>query len=78
MKEATGELSTTAIAVVAIAAIAVIFTTLILPVLRNNIKARTYCSTASCPTTCTNGKYQCTYYDENMQEQNITCPCTVD
>ena len=37
MKEASGELSMTAVAVVAIAAIGVVFTTLIWPAIKNNI-----------------------------------------
>lgn len=37
MKEATGELSTTVIAIVAIAAIATLFTVFLLPTLRSNI-----------------------------------------
>lgn len=46
MKDATGELSMTAIAVVAIAAISVLFTTLIWPSIRSNILRSTYCSQA--------------------------------
>ena len=37
MKDATGELSMTAVAVVAIAAISVVFTTLIWPSIKKNI-----------------------------------------
>jgi len=46
MKEASGELSMTAITVVAIAAIAVVFTTLIWPGIKANITRSTNCSQA--------------------------------
>lgn len=46
MKDATGELSMTAVAVVAIAAIAALFSTLIWPTIKTNIMRSTYCSTA--------------------------------
>lgn len=44
MKDATGELSMTAVAVVAIAAISVVFTTLIYPTIKNNILRSAHCS----------------------------------
>ncbi len=46
MKDATGELSMTAVAVVAIAAIAALFSTLIWPTIRQNIMRSTYCASA--------------------------------
>lgn len=46
MKDATGELSMTAVAVVAIAAIAALFGTLIWPNIQRNILRSTYCSQA--------------------------------
>lgn len=46
MKEASGELSMTAIAVVAIAAIGVLFTTLIYPQIKSSIVSKTNCSQA--------------------------------
>ena len=72
MKEASGELSMTAVAVVAIGAIAVLFTTLILPGLKANIKRNTYCSQAyKCEG---NGNMKiCKYLDENGAEQNVKC-----
>lgn len=78
MKEATGELSTTVIAVVAIAAILTVFTMILLPSLKAAIRARTYCASAICPTTCENGKRTCSYYDNDMvlQEDAIVCDCT--
>lgn len=44
MKDATGELSMTAVAVVAIAAIGVVFSTLIWPNIRTQIMRSTYCA----------------------------------
>lgn len=46
MKDATGELSMTAVAVVAIAAVGVVFTTLIWPSIRSNITRSAQCSQA--------------------------------
>ena len=71
MKEATGELSTTVIAIVAIAAILTIFTTLLLPTLRNQIAARMHCADAICPTNCTSNKCNCTWfeYDNNGNQK---------
>ena len=46
MKDATGELSMTAIAVVAIAAIGVVFSTLIWPQIKGNIMRSMHCSQA--------------------------------
>ena len=75
MKEASGELSMTAVAVVAIGAIAVLFTTLILPGLRANIKRNTYCSQAyNCDETKKKGELiLCHYTDENDKEQDVYC-----
>lgn len=75
MKEATGELSGTVITVVAIAAVAAIFTAVLLPILRNNIKQKTYCTAAYGCTVEADGKtMKCTYRDEDNIEQEITCP----
>lgn len=81
MKEATGELNMTVITVVAIAAIAAIFSIFILPIIRENIKARTYCSSAVC-TGCTidsEGVRKCTncvYKDENGNDGTVECTFT--
>jgi hypothetical protein len=68
MKDATGELSMTAVAVVAIAAIGVVFTTLIWPAIRTNILRSTYCSqTVRCDDPAegsTNGMVTCYYCPE--------------
>lgn len=79
MKEASGELSMTAIAVVAIAAVGVLFTTLIFPSIQGSLLASQRCSSSfNCDCgddgmaeTCT-----CDYYDENgdpVTDDDITC-----
>ena len=82
MKEATGELSTTVIAVVAIAAVAAIFAAFILPSIRSNLKARTYCSAAVQCEDCSGGQRSCHYYKEEgeggaltVSEDTIMCDC---
>ena len=80
MKEATGELSTTVIAVVAIAAVLTIFTTILLPMLRQQIQARMHCSDAIC-TECKDddAKCNCTYQkykDDGSEDGNpISIKC---
>ena len=61
MKDATGELSMTAVAVVAIAAIGVVFTTLVWPQIRRNILRSTYCSQAFNCSGCDGGMCTCNY-----------------
>jgi len=82
MKDATGELSMTAVAVVAIAAIGVVFTTLIWPTIRTNILRSTYCSQAwNCTCSGTN-KYCDCWYNTNTNDTSagsndtasIKCP----
>lgn len=73
MKEASSELSMTAIAVVAIAAIGVLFTTVIWPTIRNNINNSTRCANAiNC--TCSGNTCNCQYLDESETLRAITCP----
>ncbi len=82
MKEATGELSTTVIAVVAIAAVLGIFTAFLLPSLRASLRARTYCSSATQCNACQDGKQECHYNIENddgtltVSDDTIQCDCT--
>jgi hypothetical protein len=78
MKDATGELSMTAIAVVAIAAIALLFRSFIWPGIQANIQRNTYCSQAH---NCTCGgsgssstSCNCQYYDDAGNEKTIKCP----
>lgn len=73
MKEASGELSMTAVAVVAIAAIGVVFTTLIWPAIKENITRSTYCTQAfDC--TCSGDTCNCYYLDENDVKTAVKCP----
>ncbi len=79
MKEASGELSMTAIAVVAIAAIGVVFTTLVWPSIKANITRNTKCSqTISCqnPSSNTAKTVNCTVCsDDNCSAtETIMCP----
>lgn len=75
MKEATGELSTTMIAVVAIAAVLTIFTTLLLPYLKTSIESRMHCVDAYGCTDCSGGRCNCSYDDGDEVK---TVRCTVD
>lgn len=76
MKEASGELSMTAITVVAIAAIAGIFTTLILPRIRANIIAQTKCSSKFNCGACNGGLAACSVMSEDGSSvEQINCPC---
>ena len=74
MKDATGELSMTAVAVVAIAAIALLFRSLVWPQIQATIQRNTYCSQAhAC--NCTGSTCTCSYFDENGGEVNgLKCP----
>ncbi len=78
MKEASGELSMTAVAVVAIAAIGVVFTTMVWPSIKANITRNTKCSqTISCETAAANAKtVKCSVCkDDNCtQTEDIMCP----
>lgn len=76
MKEATGELSTTVITVVAIAAILSLFTVFLYPQLKGAILARTHCAQAvACEGTGNDRK--CRFYNDDGITLNkivITCP----
>lgn len=65
----------TAVAVVAIAAISVVFSTLIWPTIKANILRSTYCSQADyCdPATCNGGTCTCYYYDEEGEQHDVQC-----
>jgi len=86
MKEASGELSMTAIAVVAIAAVGGIFMAFVWPQLKGTMIAKTRCQAAfncgACNGASKNkgGTKKCTgYYDENGNTKTIsggfTCDC---
>lgn len=76
MKEASGELSMTAIAVVAIAAIGVLFYNLIWPSIQANIQRNTYCSQAfNCNCGSNSSTCTCSYLDKDGNEvNNLKCP----
>mgnify|MGYP004548444629 CR=1 FL=1 len=79
MKEASGELSMTAVAVVAIAAIGVVFTTLIWPSIKANITRSTKCTQAySCNCPGDGGLCTCKYLNEKNEEQDVQCPDKTD
>lgn len=74
MKDATGELSMTAVAVVAIAAIAALFSTLIWPTIKTNIMRSTYCASATNCQCETGGSCMCQYCPtESGSEFSGTC-----
>lgn len=73
MKEATGELSTTVIAIVAIAAILAIFTAFLLPTLRSSITSKMHCTDAYNCRDCENGRCTCSYDDEDGNEATVRC-----
>lgn len=74
MKDATGELSMTAVAVVAIAAISVVFTTLIWPSIKANIVRSTHCSEVISCTQCNDKTCTCTYVKDGGNTEDIQCP----
>ena len=70
MKEASGELSMTAVAVVAIAAVGVLFTTLIWPSIKTAIQKQTFCSQAFNCKANNDGTVTCDYYDASGTKQS--------
>ena len=83
MKVASGELSMTAIAVVAIAAIGALFTVFVYPSIKGALKNKTYCASAFNCGTCTNGTMKCSYYNENgvaveTESEKVSCSCDTD
>ncbi len=77
MKEASGELSMTAIAVVAIAAIGVVFTTLVWPSIKANILRSTHCSQAYECNNCnaSTGMCTCKYCEDEACTKTGTVQC---
>ena len=74
MKDATGELSMTAVAVVAIAAIALIFQRFIWPQIQASIARSTYCSSAYACTCGTDSTCNCYYTQNDGNQGSIKCP----
>ena len=76
MKEASGELSMTAITVVAIAAIAGVFTMIIYPRIRANIIAQADCTAKFNCGQCDGGTQTCSAMTEDGNgTRSIVCPC---
>ena len=73
MKEASGELSMTAIAVVAIAAIGVVFTTLIWPAIRTGINRNTWCAQAFNCVEGQGGMADCEYCPDTAEQVSTGC-----
>lgn len=77
MKEASAELSMTAVAIVAIAAIGVVFTTLIWPTIKGGITRSTQCSQAfNCGPANNNGMASCSYMDGDKVVDGLLCPAS--
>lgn len=74
MKDATGELSMTAVAVVAIAGIAALFGAFVWPTIRANIVNRTKCSNAQQCTNCDGTTCNCIIIDEAGGTEDVVCP----
>ena len=72
MKEASGELSMTAITVVAIAAIAGLFSVFLLPGLKGTIMKKTHCSQAY---NCDQDGNNCTYCENDECTSTGTVDC---
>lgn len=80
MKEATGELSMTAIVVVAIVAVGGLFTAFVWPQLKGSMINRTRCTSAYGCGACNNGKMTCDgYSDENGDavDNSLSCSCSM-
>ena len=77
MKDATGELSMTAIAVVAIAAIGVVFSQLVWPAIKANITRSAHCSEAfKCDKPTGSEKTMKCWYmkEDNEGTEEVQCP----
>ena len=75
MKDATGELSMTAIAVVAIAAIGVVFSQLVWPAIKKNITRSAHCSESfGCSTSGGNVLLDCYFMNESGTTETVQCP----
>lgn len=79
MKEASGELSMTAITVVAIAAIGGVFTALVWPQIKVNILNQTKCANKfNCECAGNESTCKCKYYDANGEMKGVVCPVEKD
>lgn len=79
MKEASGELSMTAITVVAIAAIGGVFTALVWPQIKVNILNQIKCTNKfNCECSGNESTCKCKYYDANGDMKDVVCPVEKD
>jgi hypothetical protein len=85
MKEATGELNSTLVVVIAVGVLAAFFYYTLWPILDNNFKANSNCSKAWCyscakePSKCTNTTQTCNYGKSKDgvatdSSKDIVCP----
>lgn len=76
MKEATGELNATLIVVIAIAALAALFFTIIWPMIKDSLKFDSNCANAFCEAGLRNNAtgVECAWYDRNNNPHSIVCP----
>ena len=78
MKDATGELSMTAVAVVAIAGLAAVFTMFIFPQLKTQIASSTYCSQAfGCGSADSAGMAKCFYCRDSACNSTSQVRCNI-
>ena len=86
MKEATGELNMTVIAVVAIAAVGAFFYAIVWPRIKTSVSSQSVCANGQnyqagtagkedyvkCSSADANGKFSCVYMDSGKQK-SVTC-----
>lgn len=74
MKQTMGELNMTVGVVIIIALLSVFFFTILWPTMQNNFSQNTRCDEAICSSQPNgDGSVDCYYYDNNGNEQDITC-----
>ena len=78
MKEATGELNSTLIVVIAIAGLSAFFFTIIWPMIRDDLKYDSNCANAVCEQGIRVGNVGlvCSWRDRNNTPHEISCPYT--
>jgi hypothetical protein len=81
MKEASGELNSGVIAVIAVAALAAFFFVVLWPMIRTNYNTSSKCSSAVCGFNCSDvkqspsgGRIVCCYHKGKSDETTLTCP----
>jgi hypothetical protein len=81
MKEATGELNSTVVVVMAVALLAAFFFSVLWPMIKTNMDQNSKCSAAVCGYTCDGdktehdgGSVKCCYTDKNTgKKTDLTC-----